>query len=166
MSLVSFAKVNMKTGMWQGELAMNDRLSIPFQLKVEKEGNRIFVVNNLEEILMISHTKKDSTYLQFPIQDAEVIFKLEQNGESARGYWINYNKKVQQKIPLTLTWNVTQRFPQMHPTKPVQSLFDGTWDVIFQPGTKDEEKAIGIFNAGKDTEIAGTFLTETGDYRF
>lgn len=166
MSLVSLAKVNMKTGMWQGELAMNDRLFIPFQLKVEQEGRKIFVVNDLEEILMNSEFKKDSIYLNFPIQDAEVIFKLEQNGESARGYWINHNKKVQQKIPLTLTWNVAQRFPQMHPTKPVQSLFDGTWEVTFQPGTKDEEKAIGIFKAGKDTEIAGTFLTETGDYRF
>lgn len=35
MSLFSFAKVNMKSGLWQGELAMNDRLFIPFQLKVE-----------------------------------------------------------------------------------------------------------------------------------
>jgi thiol-disulfide isomerase/thioredoxin len=165
-SLFSFAQTKMKTGMWQGELAMNDRLYIPFQLKVEEEGKRIYVVNDLEEILMLNHAKKDSMYLKFPIQDAEVIFKLEQNGESARGYWINHNKKVQQKIPLTLTWNVAQRFPQMHPTKPVQSLFDGTWEVTFQPGTKDEEKAIGIFKAGKDTEIAGTFLTETGDYRF
>ncbi|MEN9988465.1 MAG: hypothetical protein RLZZ585_1504 [Bacteroidota bacterium] len=165
-SLVSFAKVNMKTGMWQGELAMNDRLYIPFQLKVEKEGKKIYVINDLEEILMVSQTKKDSVYLQFPIQDAEVIFKFDENLESARGYWINHNKKVQQKIPLTLIWNSLLRFPQMHPTKPVQSLFDGTWEVTFQPGTKDEEKAIGIFKAGKDSEIAGTFLTETGDYRF
>lgn len=166
LSICSFAKAKMKTGMWQGELAMNDRLFIPFQLKVENAGKKIYVVNDLEQILMIANTKKDSIYLHFPIQDAEVIFKLEQNGESARGYWINYNKKVQQKIPFTLTWNVLQRFPQMHPTKPIESLFDGTWEVTFQPGTKEEEKAIGIFKAGKDTEIAGTFLTETGDYRF
>ena len=166
LSLFSFANTKMKSGMWQGELAMNDRLYIPFQLKVEEEGKRIYVVNDLEEILMLAHAKKDSMYLKFPIQDAEVIFQLDSNGQSARGYWINYNKKVQQKIPLTLSWNVAQRFPQMHPTKPVQSLFDGTWEVTFQPGTKDEEKAIGIFKAGKDTEIAGTFLTETGDYRF
>ena len=46
MSTVSFAKVKMKTGMWQGELAMNDRLFIPFQLNVEKEGKKIFVVND------------------------------------------------------------------------------------------------------------------------
>ncbi len=166
MSLVSFAKVNMKSGLWQGELAMNDRLFIPFQLKVENGGKKIYVINDTEELLMNAHAKKDSIYLHFPIQDAEVIFKLEKNGESARGYWINYNKKVQQRIPFTLTWNISQRFPQMHPTKPIESLFDGTWEVTFQPGTKEEEKAIGIFKAGKDTEIAGTFLTETGDYRF
>jgi len=166
MSLFSFANTKMKTGMWQGELAMNDRLSIPFQLKVEKEGKRIYVVNDLEEILMVSRTKKDSIYLHFPIQDAEVIFQVDENGQTARGYWINYNKKVQQRIPLTLAWNVALRFPNMHSTKPIESLFNGTWEVTFQPGTNDEEKAIGIFKAGKDTEISGTFLTETGDYRF
>ena len=166
MSLFSFANTKMKTGMWQGELAMNDRLSIPFQLKVEKEGKRIYVVNDLEEILMVSRTKKDSIYLHFPIQDAEVIFQVDENGQTARGYWINYNKKVQQRIPLTLAWNVALRFPKMHPTKPIESLFNGTWEVTFQPGTNDEEKAIGIFKAGKGTEISGTFLTETGDYRF
>ncbi len=166
MSLFSFANTKMKTGMWQGELAMNDRLSIPFQLKVEKDGKRIYVVNDLEEILMVSRTKKDSIYLHFPIQDAEVIFQVDENGQTARGYWINYNKKVQQRIPLTLAWNVALRFPNMHSTKPIESLFNGIWEVTFQPGTNDEEKAIGIFKAGKETEISGTFLTETGDYRF
>jgi len=165
-SLLSSAHTKMKTGMWQGELAMNDRLFIPFQLKVEQDGKKIYVVNDVEEILMISHTKRDSIYLHFPIQDAEVIFQLDENGQSARGYWINHNKKVKQRIPLTLSWNVALRFPNMHPTKPIEALFDGTWEVIFQPETKDEEKAIGIFKAGKDTDIAGTFLTETGDYRF
>jgi thiol-disulfide isomerase/thioredoxin len=166
LSMCSFAQSKMKTGMWLGELAMNDRLSIPFQLKVEKEGKKIFVVNGAEEILMVQRTKKDSLFLHFPIQDAEVIFSIEENGQSARGYWINYNKKSPQKIPLTLTWNVERRFPQLLPTKPLESLFDGTWEVTFQLGTKDEEKAIGIFQAGKETEISGTFLTETGDYRF
>jgi thiol-disulfide isomerase/thioredoxin len=165
-SIFSFANSKMKTGIWQGELAMNDRLFVPFQLRVEMEGKKIYVINDTEEILMIKRTKKDSIYLHFPIQDAEVVFQLHENGQSARGYWINYNKKVQQKVPLTLVWNVLLRFPQMHPTKPIESLFNGTWEVTFQPGTKDEEKAIGIFKAGKDTEIAGTFLTETGDYRF
>jgi len=165
-SLFSSAHTKMKTGMWQGELAMNDRLFIPFQLKVEQEGKKIYVVNDAEQILMTSYTKKDSIYLHFPIQDAEVVFQLDENGQTARGYWINHNKKAKQKIPLTLTWNVALRFSNMHPTKPIESIFDGTWEVTFQPGTKDEEKAIGIFKAGKDTEIAGTFLTETGDYRF
>jgi thiol-disulfide isomerase/thioredoxin len=165
-SLFSYAHTNMKTGIWQGELAMNDRLFIPFQLKVEQDGKKIYVVNDLEEILMISQKKKDSIYLHFPVQDAEVIFQLEENDQSARGYWINHNKKVKQRIPLALSWNVALRFPNMHPTKPMEALFDGTWEVTFQPGTKDEEKAIGIFKAGKDTEISGTFLTETGDYRF
>jgi len=164
-SIYGSANTHMKSGMWQGELAMNDRLFIPFQLKVEQNGKKISVVNDTEIIEMVKHCRKDSIFLHFPIQDAEVIFKLDENGESARGYWINHNKKIQQKIPFTLRLNEI-RFPQLTPTKPIESMFDGTWEVTFQPGTKDEEKAIGIFKAGKNTEIAGTFLTETGDYRF
>src|SRR5581483_4586713 len=35
----------------------------------------------------------------------------------------------------------------------------------FSPGTKDSSKAIGVFKQ-KQQIVTGTFLTETGDYRY
>lgn len=164
LSGISSATNSLKTGTWLGQLYMNDRLSIPFQLKVD--GKKIILVNGTEELLMTQRMKQDSVFLHFPIQDAEVVFQLSENKNNARGYWINHNKKTPVSIPITLEWNVDKRFPMLYPTKPIAFIFDGTWEVTFQPGTKEEEKAVGIFKEGKDTEITGTFLTETGDYRY
>ena len=42
---------------------------------------------------------------------------------------------------------------------------DGKWDVTFGVGTPDEEKAVGEFKQNGE-HLTGTFMTETGDYRF
>lgn len=165
-SFLSHAKMVLKDGMWLGELSMNDRLSIPFQLKVSQKGKNVSVVNGAESMRMDVLQKKDSLYLAFPFQDAVIVLHLEDKQTSARGYWLNRNKKVQVRIPLTLTWNVEKRFPAMVETKPMDEVFSGIWSVTFQPGTKDAEQAVGIFKAENDSRITGTFLTETGDYRF
>ena len=38
--------------------------------------------------------------------------------------------------------------------------------MTFSPNTEDSYKAKGLFKDGPDNKISGTFLTETGDYRF
>ena len=43
--------------------------------------------------------------------------------------------------------------------------FNGNWEVTFEPGTEDEYKAIGEFKQ-IENQVSGTFLTETGDYRY
>jgi thiol-disulfide isomerase/thioredoxin len=45
------------------------------------------------------------------------------------------------------------------------SQLDGKWEVTFSPGTKDEYKSIGVFKS-ENLKITGTFMTETGDYRY
>lgn len=162
----SQAKNELKDGTWLGQLSMNDRLMIPFQLEVNQKGKNVWVVNGAEKMRMEVQKKKDSIYLTFPVQDAVLAVHLDENKTTARGYWLNRNKKVLVKIPLTLTWNVEKRFPMMVDTKPMDEVFSGTWSVTFQPGTKDAEQAVGIFSAKTGSGMTGTFLTETGDYRF
>ena len=164
-SNVSFSRSNLKDGLWRGQLAMNDRLMIPFQLKVTNHGKYIFVLNGEEEMKMSVRQKKDSVFLQFPFQDAIVVFRVDQNEITARGYWLNRNKKIQVKIPLTLSWGIEKRF-DVAETKPMDEVFNGIWSVTFQPGTKDAEQAVGIFKCGEASRMTGTFLTETGDYRY
>lgn len=165
-SFFSQAKIVLKEGMWLGQLSMNDRLTIPFQLSVSQKGKNVSIVNGSEKMRMNVLQKKDSLYLTFPLQDAVIVFRIDDTNASARGYWLNRNKKMQVKIPLTLTWNIEKRFPNMVETKPMDEVFSGIWSVTFQPGTKDAEQAVGIFKAETGSRITGTFLTETGDYRY
>ena len=46
-----------------------------------------------------------------------------------------------------------------------RSDFNGRWEVIFSPDTEDEYRAIGEFKQ-EGHLVTGTFLTETGDYRY
>ena len=52
------------------------------------------------------------------------------------------------------------------PGKP-NPIYEGKWEVTFSPQTKDSSKAIGVFtHSNGSSYVTGTFLTETGDYRY
>jgi thiol-disulfide isomerase/thioredoxin len=42
----------------------------------------------------------------------------------------------------------------------------GRWKVVFQPGTANEEVLVGVFQQERGNFVYGSFLSETGDYRF
>jgi thiol-disulfide isomerase/thioredoxin len=42
----------------------------------------------------------------------------------------------------------------------------GRWKVLFEPGTPNEEVLVGVFQQEKNGRIFGSFLSETGDYRY
>ena len=89
-------------------------------------------------------------------------FRLKIHNDSLTGLWINYGKTEKNKIPFYAIHNKTERFPT---TSKTHLDFTGQYEVTFEKGTADEYKAIGIFNQ-VGNKVTGTFLTETGDYRF
>lgn len=162
---------SIELGRWRGELAMNDRLFVPFFIDFSKENNKpkIEIVNANERIALKEiKEKNDTVYTQFPELDAILVFKVEESGKEIRGYWLNRNKKVLVKIPFNayLTNEKANRieFNQDESGLANKNL-TGKWDVTFTPNSKDAEKAIGVFDV-IDNKVTGTFLTETGDYRF
>jgi thiol-disulfide isomerase/thioredoxin len=42
----------------------------------------------------------------------------------------------------------------------------GRWKVLFEPGTPNEEVLVGVFQQEMNGRIFGSFLSETGDYRY
>ena len=158
-------------GRWRGELAMNDRLFVPFFIDFSKENNKpkIEIVNANERIVLKEiKEKNDSVYTQFPELDAILVFKVQESGKEIRGYWLNRNKKVQVKIPFN-AYFVGENAKRMEFNQDESGLANknltGKWDVTFSPNTKDAEKSVGVFEV-TGTKVTGTFLTETGDYRF
>jgi thiol-disulfide isomerase/thioredoxin len=83
------------------------------------------------------------------------------------GYWVNPNKSINYRIPCTINTHKGQRFehPALYQSTILPGNVEGRWETTFEAGTKDAYKAVGIFEQ-RYNELSGTFLTETGDFRF
>ena len=159
---------NITLGNWHAELALNDRLVLPFNLKISNVKKfEIAVINAAEEIQLTKILyKADSIYASFPEMDGKLVFKVDEIGKYLRGYWLDNRKHKNIKIPLSAYFSNDPRFSfpaSNFTTQPF--VIDGRWEVKFSPDQKDESNAIGIFKSNGNT-ISGTFQTETGDYRF
>jgi thiol-disulfide isomerase/thioredoxin len=82
--------------------------------------------------------------------------------ETIHGNWHNLNKGVNYKIPFSAKLN-NEKLKEIPKDLPLD--LSGRWKTFFSPNTKNEEIAIGVFSSNSN-HLTGTFLTETGDYRF
>ncbi|NDA98578.1 MAG: TlpA family protein disulfide reductase, partial [Flavobacteriia bacterium] len=159
---------NITLGNWHAELALNDRLVLPFNLKISNlKKFEIAVINAAEEIQLTKiRFQSDSIHAYFPEMDGKLVFKVDEFGKYLRGYWLDNRKHKNIKIPLSAYFSNDPRFSfpaSNFITQPF--VIDGRWEVKFSPDQKDESNALGIFKTNGNT-ISGTFQTETGDYRF
>lgn len=156
-------------GKWVGELALSTTDRLPFNLVISKEDDSYsFIVENGEEMIQLNKPirKGDSLYVAFPFFSSELVFTTTSKKELT-GYWVNYNKK-NYRIAFNARKNVSTRFSSA-PKKLDESSpnINGKWAVTFEPGTNSAYPAVGIFQQeGKSSNVSGTFLTETGDYRY
>jgi thiol-disulfide isomerase/thioredoxin len=95
-----------------------------------------------------------------PVFDTE--FKTVLKNDTLRGLWIIHTLKQKNKIEFEAFYNDKSRFITSAPAK---VDFTGRYEVTFNQGSADEYKAVGIFKQN-GSKVTGTFLTETGDYRF
>ena len=149
-------------GVWHAEISLNDRLHLPFEfeLSYDKKTPKLIIINGAERIELLPKKKVGDLFCyRFPAIDGELRIQFDPNGIQLSGEWINYNKAVPVTIPFTAYLSNESRFL-------VRGLptynYSGRWDVIFKDGG---EHAIGVFNQDGNT-VTGTFLTETGDYRY
>lgn len=157
----------LKKGTWQGLLSLNEKegVVLPFNFETKLVGKKnVIVIKNAEERINVDElvVKKDSVNFKMPVFDSE--FKTKNYGDSLVGVWINHARKEKNVIPFKAYINKFNRF-DFPPGKPY-SFYEGKWDVTFSPGLEDSSKAIGVFKQGGSVYITGTFLTETGDYRY
>lgn len=154
--------LKLQHGNYSAYLQLNETTQLPIRLSVEsKQKKTILVIQNAEEkIELITSIKKgDTTIFSFPSFDSEIRFVTYKKSK-LQGYWINYNKGNNYKIPFFAQYNSKN-------LKSEETKIDlnGKWETHFSPNTKDEELALGIFHQ-VDNVLTGTFRTETGDYRY
>ena len=154
--------LSMKKGLWNASLQLNTADYLPFNIKVRK-NNTLVILNANEEIELESpYLMNDSLHFRFPFFNSELVVKGDK--KSMSGYWVNHTKGSHYKVPFIAIKGRTTRFNHIKKSKKGSS-FDGKWKVEFEPGTSSSYPAVGLFNQ-KRNKINGTFLTETGDYRF
>lgn len=153
--------------------------ALPFSMEIKKnsEGNFFGIISNAEEKIETPPFEiiGDSIFIKSSFFNS--IFKgkisLDSYGKfitKIEGVWRNNMKpgiyeipfiaNVVDNVPKDFSLNYLSNNATYHP-----SIFNGKWEVTFSPKTTDEYKAIGVFNVN-DLKLTGTFLTETGDYRF
>ncbi|MEI8135915.1 MAG: TlpA disulfide reductase family protein [Bacteroidota bacterium] len=162
-----FAK-KLKEGNYRGVLILNEENNIesPFNFDVKYKGKKpILIIKNAEERIIVDEItiKGDSVNFKMPVFDTE--FRTVLIGDNLEGLWINNYKTSKNKIKFKAVYGEISRFSFV-PGK-ANLYFEGRWEATFSPNTKDSSKAIGVFHHIEQTDyITGTFLTETGDYRY
>lgn len=171
LSLGGFSRnKNIQAGYWHSEFRLNETTVLPvtFMLEKTKTSVHLYIINADESIELTDIVqKKDSLFITFPAFDSQLRAKIIKKNQIV-GSWYNFAKGDDYSIPFTCVNKYLPRFPKMGSTT---DIF-GKWEVTFDYD-KTPEKAIGVFDPITDhcsynqTDIVkGTFLTETGDYRY
>lgn len=155
----------LKKGNWYAYLQLNSDTRLPFKLEISGTRKRpTFTVHNAEEKILLTSFKEinDSLQVDFPNFHSFIRFVVK-NKNQITGTWTNLNKGNNYKIPFSANFKLEENFCQHKTT----NNLSGKWKTIFGAKTQDEELAIGVFKSEENShKLSGTFLTETGDYRF
>lgn len=160
----SFVQANpLKVGSWMGNLNLQNTHELFFQFEVDP-NQKITIKNGGEIVEMKDYQiENDSIKVYFTNFPNYLIFKVDPlNENKLSGYFVNPDRKKHSRIEFKAF------FVDDTPVIDIRykhENFDGKWQVTFNPNTEDQYPAIGKFEQ-VNNKITGTFLTETGDYRF
>ena len=136
----------LKKGKWIAEFKLSNDDVLPFNMLVDKKGKHFdFSVVNGNEIIHLDSflVVNDSVHLMFPFFNSELVFRVN-NKKSTSGYWQNFNKGKDYKIPFTSQRKKTSRFSDAK--KKTNGInVNGKWEVVFEPNTTSAYPAVGIF---------------------
>lgn len=150
-----------QSGIWQVSLQLREGVTLPFRLEIQAEQ---WLIYNGEERLVVTdiQRKDDSLFVTMPIFDSEFHLQIE-DAQNLRGQWYHYSRGRDYRIPFQASYGEQARFSVQSP--PEFALAE-RWRVVFSDGIPGEEyPAIGLFHTNGE-QVWGTFLTETGDYRY
>lgn len=144
---------------WRALIELNDSTDLPFNFQWSKDS--ILTIFNAEERI-VSNSKvvqEDSILIGFPIFANYFIFKLDSN--SLNGFFIDPDRK-NGRLKLVGFKDQKSRFIG---EEEACCDINKKWAVRFSPNSPDEYPAIAYF-VQDGNMLSGTFLTETGDYRY
>lgn len=157
-----------KQGAWRLTFDLGGA-ELPVNVTVRMEKTLVMDFHNASEVLTAHELdfNEEGLIVRMPYFDSEFHGQVSEDGKRYTGVWRNFSKGRDYAIPFTATYGEDYRFcpPEMGN---VSSKVSGKYEVHFSPqDTAGTYAAIGVFEGShKDNSVTGTFLTETGDYRF
>lgn len=143
---------------------------LPFTFNVTYTSPDSFYIEiiNGDEVLRVDDivygkNKKngdDTIRIDFPIYNSYI--KAVYEDKVIEGYWYDKNRE-NYGIPFLAKQGQGHRFTTLRKA-PITDV-SGKWEVLFETETDTPYPAIGEFKQDGNT-LTGTFLTETGDYRY
>ncbi len=145
----------------KGELPFN------FELEYEEDGSITIIIKNAEERLLaenvqfgrMKYRSVDTFLIDFPVFDSYIKGTFQERVMKGKWY-VNYKENYE--VPFKAEYGRDFRFTTLK-KKPAIDL-SGKWETTFSLDD-DPYGAIGEFKQSGN-KLTGTFLTETGDFRF
>jgi thiol-disulfide isomerase/thioredoxin len=178
-------------GLWRGVLQLSPRLveapeegeeevqlgfeevaqgELPFEFEViysDDSTFSIYFINGSERIRIEDVTfgrdrtiARDTLRIEFPIYNSYIRAEVE--GPFMEGVWVDRNR-TDYRIPFKAQFGKGYRFSRLRKAPAID--LTGRWAATFAPETDAPWPAIAEFSQNGNN-LTGTFLTETGDYRF
>jgi thiol-disulfide isomerase/thioredoxin len=156
---------NLPNGLWRAILKRADSHEIVFNFETkDSAGKKILYIRNAAERLLVDDivVKQDSVFITLPFFESQLRAVIVNNNE-LRGVWLKRLVDKYQVIPFTAYYNQAFRFNVSSNT--AVANVSGRWAVRFLKAEKIEELSVGEF-VQQGNHVTGTFLNQTGDYRF
>ncbi len=144
---------------------------LPFQFEFEHQadGDIHFIIKNGEERIVskdVTHGRDranghDTVRIDFPHYNSYISAIYE--SDVMEGFFYDLNRGTAYMIPFVGMHGQPYRFTSLR-KEPLTDV-SGKWEVIFTDSDSSSYPAIGEFKQDGNY-LTGTFLTETGDYRF
>ncbi len=158
-------------GLIETDKKLIDYFELPFNFIVEYDQNeemKVFLINGEEKIEIdeIKYGRDPATAkdtVQFNFSEFDSYFDAFYEDNIIEGYWKVPYRANNYQIPFIAFYGENHRFDMS--TSSNNYDFSGKWKVEFSSGSDDAYPAIGEF-VQDDDKITGTFMTETGDYRY
>lgn len=144
------------TGKWLAKLKISNTEEIPFVFEINKD--KICLING-EERVEGGHITQKNAHSIIELPSFNSYLDIEKTKEGLKGKWFVRNKEGYSVDFDATPYSGYRVFKKATP----KVNFDGLWDIHLDD--KSNTHVVGKFSQNKD-HVAGTFLTNTGDYRF
>ena len=155
-------------GIWRAELQIDDDVILPFNFEITYTGDdmQMYIINGTERLLVdalsFGRTKdlRDTLVASFLLMDTYISAEYKEN--ILQGTWY-VNNRENYFIPFVAYHGQAHRITT--DTESPKADLSGRWEATFELESPDEYPAIAEFDQNEN-RLEGTFLTETGDYRY